>query len=181
MSDNERPRPQFGEYATPEAQRDAIKVPLDHAESIPVQSHESASTHITVQDAPPQQKRASNGDRFATVILLGIGLVTVLMTIPALLNLPEAIASAYSQLGVGTFSSDDLALSLGWGALLTEVVLWIVALWLSLRVLRRGKMAWWIPLVLGVIANIVVVAAITIAMMADPAFMEYVNQMSVAG
>lgn len=178
MSDDERPRPQFGEYATPEAQRDAIKVPLDHNEDIPVQSHVSPSSHITVQDAPQAHPRASSGDRVATIALLGIGLITIFMTIPALVNLPEAMGPAFIQLGIGTFTATEFALTLGWGALITESVLLILAGWLSLRALRRGKLAWWIPLVFGVIANIVVFAAIAIAMTADPAFMEYVNQMS---
>ena len=37
MSDTPRPRPQFGEYATPDEQKKAIKVPLDDVESVPVE------------------------------------------------------------------------------------------------------------------------------------------------
>ena len=187
MADNERARPQFGEYATPDQQRDAIKVPLDDHESIPVESHVSPSSHISVQGTPHTHAQAagapkpSAGDRFATVVLLGIGLITVLMTIPALTNLPPAIASAFTQLDVGAFTSDALARSLGVGALITEIVLWVVAFWLSTRALRRGKRAWWIPVVFGVVANIVVFGAIAIAMTADPAFSEYVNKMSSGG
>lgn len=208
MTDPQRPRPQFGEYATPEAQRNAIKVPLDDVESVPVQSQESPSSHITVQgvqrpdtsrqnagssDAAPRgagrddirlkeggRVVPSAGDRFATIALLGLGLITAFMTLPALMNLPAAIGPAFTQLGIGDFTTDDLAFSLGWGALITQVVVWGLALWLSVRTLRRGKLAWWIPLVAGVIANIVVIAAIAVAMSADPAFMEYVNQMSAA-
>jgi hypothetical protein len=183
MADNERPRPQFGEYATPDQQRDAIKVPLSDHEDIPVESHVSPTSHISVQGAQPSAvpatgKRPSTGDRFATTVLLGIGLITVLMTIPALTNLPAAIAPAFIQLDVGTFTADELARSLGWGALVAEVALWIIAFWLSTRALRRGKLAWWIPLVFGVIANIVVFACIAIAMSSDPAFTEYLNRMS---
>jgi hypothetical protein len=187
MADNERPRPQFGEYATPDQQRDAIKVPLSDHESIPVESQVSPTSHISVQGASRAepsaigtQVRPSAGDRFATVLLLAIGLITVLMTIPALSNLPAAIAPTFVQLGVGTFTADDFARSMGWGALIAEIVLWVLALVLSLRALRRGKRAWWIPLVFGVLANIVVFAAIAIAMTADPAFTDYVNRMSSA-
>jgi hypothetical protein len=179
MADNERPRPQFGEYATPDQQRDAIKVPLSDHESIPVESQVSPTSHISVQGPP--QKAPSAGDRFATVVLLGIGLITVLMTIPALTDLPTAISSAFTQLDVGKFTADELARSLGWGALIAESVLWLVAFWLSTRALRRGKRAWWIPLVFGVLANIVVFAIIAVAMTSDPAFTEYVNRMGSAG
>ncbi|GGE84644.1 DUF6264 family protein [Mycetocola zhadangensis] len=187
MAENERQRPQFGEYATPDQQRDAIKVPLDDHESIPVESHVSPTSHISVQGTPHTSAPAagaskpSAGDRFATIALLGIGLITVLMTIPALTNLPPAITSAFAQLDVGEYTSDGLAHSLGVGALVTEIVLWIVAAWLSTRALRKGKRAWWIPVVFGVVANIVVFGAITVAMTVDPAFTEYVNRMSSGG
>lgn len=175
MSDTPRPRPQFGEYATPEEQKKAIKVPLDDTESVPVESQMSPTSHITMQ---PTARPAPNGNRFATVLLLGIGLVTVLLSMPALLDLPAATRSAFSQLGVGEFTSDALATTMGWTALIIEVVLWGVALWLSLRALNRGKVAWWIPLVFGVIANIAVFVCVAVAMAGDPSFAEYVNRTS---
>lgn len=184
MDEDKRPRPQFGEYATPDQQRDAIKVPLSDHESVPVESHVSPTSHISVQGTPHakpvsgDRATPSAGNRFATVALLGIGLVTVLLTVPALLDLPAAIAPAFTQLGVGNFTANELARTMGWGALVAEIVLWVLALWLSLRALRQGKLAWWIPLVFGVIANVVVFAAIAIAMTADPAFTEYVNRMN---
>ncbi|MBG6239313.1 hypothetical protein IWX78_002292 [Mycetocola sp. CAN_C7] len=176
MSD-QRPRPQFGEYATPEEQQKAIKVPLDDAESVPVESQVSPSSHISVQ-TPPQQKAAPGGNRFATVLLLGIGLVTILVSLSALADLPTAIDSAFSQLGVGDFTAVSLAATMGWTAIILEVALWGFALWLSLRALKRGKAAWWIPLVFGVVANLVVFVCVAIAMAGDPSFMEYVNRTS---
>ena len=177
MTDTPRPRPQFGEYATPEEQKKAIKVPLDDVESIPVESQVSPTSHISVQ-TPAPVKAAPGGNRFATVLLLGIGLVTILLSLSALVDLPDAISSAFAQMGVGNFTSVALAQTMGWTAILIEVVLWGVALWLSLRALGRGKVAWWIPLVFGVIANIAVFACVAIAMGGDPAFMEYVSRTS---
>ena len=175
MSDTPRPRPQFGEYATPDEQRKAIKVPLDDVEAMPVESQVSPTSHISVQT--PAAKPPS-GNRFATVLLLGIGLVTILLSLSALIDLPDAISSTFSQLEVGEFTSTALAATMGWTAIVIEVVLWGLALWLSLRALGRGKTAWWIPLVFGVIANVAVFACIGIAMAGDPAFAEYVNRMS---
>lgn len=175
MSDTSRPRPQFGEYATPEEQKKAIKVPLDHTESVPVESQVSPTSHISVQTPA---RTAPGGNRFATVLLLGIGLVTVLLSMPALLDLPAAIRSTFAQLEVGEFTSVALATTMGWTALIIEVVLWGVALWLSVRALNRGRVAWWIPLVFGVIANIAVFVCVAVAMAGDPSFAEYVNRTS---
>jgi hypothetical protein len=175
MTDTPRPRPQFGEYATPEEQKRAIKVPLDHAESIPVESQVSPTSHISVQTPA---RPAPGGDRFATVLLLGIGLATILLSAPALIDLPDAMRSYFSQLEIGKFTSDALATTMGWTALVLEVVLWGLALWLSMRALSRGKVAWWIPLVFGVIANIAVFVCVAVAMAGDPSFAEYVNRTS---
>lgn len=177
MSDTSRPRPQFGEYATPEEQKKAIKVPLDDAESIPIESQMSTTSHISVTTGAPP-RTAPTGNRFATILLLGIGLVTILLSLSALVDLPDAIRSAFTQLDVGEFTSTALAATMGWTAIVVEVVLWGLALWLSLRALNRGKTAWWIPLVFGVIANVAVFACVAIAMAGDPAFAEYVNRMS---
>jgi hypothetical protein len=180
VSDTQRPRPQFGEYATPEEQRKAIKVPLDDTESMPVESQESPTSHISVQGGPTAHvpaKRATP-DRLATMILLGIGLVTILLSMPALIDLPKSIDTAFEQLDLGNYTSTALGSALGWTALVVSVALWGVALWLSLRALRRGRVAWWIPLVFGVVANIAVFACIAFAMAGDPAFTDYVNRVS---
>ncbi|WP_411721558.1 DUF6264 family protein [Mycetocola sp.] len=180
MSDIQRPRPQFGEYATPEEQQKAIKVPLDDSESMPVASQESPSSHISVQGGRTAQvpaKRAT-ADRVATMMLLGIGLMTILLSLPALIDLPKSIDTAFAQLDLGDYTSTALGSALGWTALLISAALWGFALWLSLRALRRGRIAWWIPLVFGVIGNIAVFACIAFAMAGDPAFSDYVNRVN---
>jgi multisubunit Na+/H+ antiporter MnhC subunit len=180
VSDMQRPRPQFGEYATPEQQRKAIKVPLDDTESMPVESQQSPTSHISVQGGPTPEapsKRATT-DRLATMILLGIGLMTILLSVPALLDLPKSIDTAFAQLDLGNYTSTALGSALGWTALVISVALWGFALWLSLRALRLGRVAWWIPLVFGVIANIAVFACIAFAMAGDPAFTDYVNRVN---
>ncbi|MET4638995.1 DUF6264 family protein [Mycetocola sp. 2940] len=180
MSDAQRPRPQFGEYATPEEQKKAIKVPLDDTESMPVASKESPTSHISVQGSPRTQAvpAGPSGDRVATMTLLGIGLLTILLSMSALVDLPTAIDTAFAQLGLEDYTSFALGSALGWTALILAVALWVAALWLSMRALRRGRKAWWIPLVFGVLGNVVVFACVAFAMVGDPAFTEYMNQMN---
>ncbi|SFN97587.1 DUF6264 family protein [Mycetocola miduiensis] len=179
MSDAPRPRPEFGEYATPEEQRKAIKVPLDDAESVPVESQQSPTSHITVQGGPTSKAPVGRAtDRLATMSLLGIGLLTILLTLPALINLPNSINTAFAQLELGNYTSTALGSTLGWTALAISLVLWGLAAWLSFRALGKGRVAWWIPLVFGVVANIAVFICIAIAMAGDPAFSEYVNRAS---
>jgi hypothetical protein len=180
VSDVPRPRPEFGEYATPEEQRKAIKVPLDDAEPVPVESQQSPTSHISVQGGPTSQAatRRATPDRLATMILLGIGLVTILLSLPALMDLPKSIDTAFAQLDLGNYTSTALGSALGWSALVISLALWGLAAWLSFRALGKGRVAWWIPLVFGVIANIAVFVCIAFAMAGDPAFTDYLNRAS---
>jgi hypothetical protein len=192
-----RPRPQFGEYATPEEQRASIAEPIDaqRAEELgvapvvpadhgPAQPTLREQTRHTTDAAPvttpapsagQATRRPVTGDRLATSILLGLGLVSFIVMMPGLLDLPGLIRPALVQMGVSGYSSDGLASAMGVLALGLQIALWVGAIILSGRSLRAGRLTFWIPLVAGVAANIVVVICIAIAMGADPAFMEYVR------
>jgi hypothetical protein len=194
MSDS-RPRPQFGEYASPEEQRARIAEPIDEqraeelgiapvvpVERQPRQQHEPTLREQTrepgvVQPGAPTvaAKRPVAGDRLATSILLGLGLVGLIVTMPGLLDLPGLIRPALVRMGVSGYSSDGLASAMGILALGLQIALWVGAIILSSRSLRAGRLTFWIPLVAGVAANLVVVICLAVAMGADPAFMEYVR------
>lgn len=194
MSDS-RPRPQFGEYASPEEQRARIAEPIDEqraeelgiapvvpVERQPRQQHEPTLREQTrepgvVQPRAPivAAKRPVAGDRLATSILLGLGLVGLIVTMPGLLDLPGLIRPALVRMGVSGYSSDGLASAMGILALGLQIALWVGAIILSSRSLRAGRLTFWIPLVAGVAANLVVVICLAVAMGADPAFMEYVR------
>jgi hypothetical protein len=194
MSDS-RPRPQFGEYASPEEQRARIAEPIDEqraeelgiapvvpVERQPRQRHEPTLREQTrepgvVQPGAPTvaAKRPVAGDRLATSILLGLGLVGLIVTMPGLLDLPGLIRPALVRMGVSGYSSDGLASAMGILALGLQIALWVGAIILSSRSLRAGRLTFWIPLVAGVAANLVVVICLAVAMGADPAFMEYVR------
>jgi hypothetical protein len=205
MTDSTRPaRPQFGEYATPEEQRASIREPIDHqraeelgvAPVVPLTDHR---THDAVPERAPERapaptgsahpvnldpavpaagRRPASGDRTATFVLLGIGIFNIVITLPMLVDLPGALRPAFVQLGITGYSSDALAQMLGIIALMAQVVLWIVTLWLSTKSLRAGRTTFWIPLVAGVVANIVVLGCLMIAMLADPAVAAYFQTMA---
>lgn len=193
-----RPRPQFGEYASPEEQRARIAepideqraeelgiapvIPVDHRHTEPTLREQTRQTPAQGTSGAPQSpeeasggRRPVTGDRLATSLLLGLGLIGLIVTMPNLLDLPGLIRPALVQLGVSGYSSDSLASAMGVLALGLQIAIWIGAVLLSLRSLRAGRLTFWIPLVAGVAANIVVIVCLAIAMGADPAFMEYVR------
>ncbi|HXH36870.1 MAG TPA: DUF6264 family protein [Plantibacter sp.] len=193
-----RPRPQFGEYASPEEQRARIAEPVDEqraeelgiAPVVPIDAKPEPTLREQTRQAPqppapdgssspvalpPGGRRPVTGDRLATSILLGLGLIGLIVTMPNLLDLPGLIRPALVQLGVSGYSSDGLASAMGILALGLQIAIWIAAVLLSSRSLRAGRLTFWIPLVAGVVANIVVVICLAIAMGTDPAFIEFVR------
>ncbi|WP_437584535.1 DUF6264 family protein [Paramicrobacterium sp. CJ85] len=186
----ERPKPQYGEYATPEQQRAAIRQPAtDDNESVPIADDGRRTPEPARRDAPrpapatPDMiaESRSRGDRIATFVLLGVGLVSVLTTLPSMFELPDVMTQAYAQFGIGSYTNETFANAMGWVILISHIILWVMALMLSLRRLAAGKIAWWVPFVIGVIANIIYIVVIVIVMVNDPAFSDYVTHMSQTG
>lgn len=126
-------------------------------------------------DTDPVAEARRRTDRFSTYILLGVGLFSVLSTAPSLLQLPKMLTQAYGQFGMGEYTNTELATTIGWVILIVYAGLWVVALLLSLRRLAARKATWWVPFVIGVVANLVYLILLTVAMVNDPAFMQYVN------
>lgn len=120
---------------------------------------------------PPRR----SADRIATFVLIAIGLLNIVVTMPNLLDLAGAVRTVYVQFDISGYNSDQLAQILGITALLAQVILWVAALMLSSRALRAGKPAFWIPLVAGVVANVILIAAVSIAIASDPAFLAFVQ------
>lgn len=129
-------------------------------------------------DTDPIAEARRRTDRFSTYILLGVGLFSVLSTAPSLLQLPKMLTQAYGQFGMGEYTNTGLATTIGWAILIVYAGLWVVALLLSLRRLAARKTTWWVPFVIGVVANLVYIVLLTVAMVNDPAFMQYVTQMT---
>nr|WP_262927701.1 DUF6264 family protein [Microbacterium sp. NIBRBAC000506063] len=75
MSDT-RPRPQFGEYATPEQQRAAMGLPPETVAPAPALAPEPVAPSDGAASAPPKPRR--RWDRFLTFALLAYGLITVI-------------------------------------------------------------------------------------------------------
>jgi len=159
-----RPRPQYGEYApippaTPGPEVEAVTPdPVSPVEKPPV-------------DQPPV-KRFSR-DLIITSALLVIGVWDVVTGFSQYSDLPTLIQQAYDQLGVGQFTSTELALSMG--ALINggRVAILLLTIVLSLWRISKGKISFWIPLAGAVVAGIFVGVCSVIVMTSDPAFVAF--------
>lgn len=153
-------QPQYGAYATPEQQAKARGT--------------AASLEVVQPQlvAPVEVRPKRQVDRIVSMVLLAIGFVNITTSIPSWLNLPSTLQMVFDQVGIGTYTSTALAESLGILAIVVQAVIWIAALAVTISLMRRNRLSWWVPLAAGALALIAVMVILYIAMAGDPAVME---------
>lgn len=179
MSDPaERPRPQYGEYATPEEQRARIKQPdltrlLETGQDPDAQraAAPAASSPVAVKpaNAPAAVARGRFADRVATIALLVYGLVNVVTSIPSMIDYGSYVSTVLSLLGVDGELADPAA-GRPWGiaAALILAIGWLLTAYVSWRSLARGRITWWIPLVAGIVFTFITGVLLMVPIVSDP-------------
>lgn len=165
-----RPRPKFGEYATPEEQRARIQQPDAPAALSSGQAPDELPPRSPAPAPAAPRKRGRTIDRIATGVLLGYGLFIVLTSIPTVVDYSGFVSTFLSTLGVSASLADPAA-GRGW-AIAAALVLgigWLAAVALSLANLRAGRITFWIPLVAGVVCNLVSSTLLIIPLVSDHA------------
>lgn len=175
MSD-ERPRPQYGEYATPEEQRARIRQPdatfdLDAGKAPDAAPPAPAPTPA----AGPVARNPRAMDRVATIALLAIGLIDVLRSMPGYVDPNVLLAQVLGQFGIEGGLA-DAAGARAWGAAAAIVVVvgWFTTAAVSIWNLRAGRLSFWIPLVGGVVFMFIAGALILTPVFTDPALMQQI-------
>ena len=194
MSESEdRPRPQYGEYATPEEQRARIRqpdaspardsgLPGDAPPAAPGTPLPPGGYHPQPPVAPGYPvvseeavARKRTADRIITFALLAYGLFNVVTTLSALLDFPRLATTYFDLMGIsGTFTNVESGQLWGRIGFIILVAGYVLTVMISLRRLRAGKLTWWIPLVAGIVVQLVVGVCLAIPLVNDPAFQAYV-------
>ena len=226
MSD-ERPRPEYGEYSSPEEQLARMGEPADAAPAAAPPARDAALIPPALQppappapgslgplpllDQPPAglppfgarpfggagrpgayppapgvaaapPKRTAGAilaDRIVTVAFLAYGLVSVLTGIPQYLDLAGIANQSFAAAGIpGEFSNFAQGNTLGALAAFILAAGFALTAWVAVRKLRRGRAAWWVPLVGFVLTFIPIAICLAVALMGDPAFIDYVASQS---
>ena len=197
--DDPRPRPRYGEYATPEEQRAAIKSPEKNPHYAPPVPDEAPSALPPYQGAPGsnaapptggqgaqqhllQEQQAASGflrhpvDRVLTIALLVLGLYNVISAFTDRANLADELTQAYHTLGLtGDYTQTAMTQTVADAIAISFLVLWIVAAVLGTWTIARGRLAFWIPLSAGLLAAIVRAIGFVVLFVNDPTFMAYVQ------
>lgn len=171
-ADTSRPRPQYGEYATPEEQlrrsgRD-VPPPVVHTPS-PVPAPVPVPAAAPAPVARPM-------DRLIALALLAYGLWSVITSVLTFLDPSSLIASMMQMLGIsGTFSNYAQAKVWGVVAAILLIVGWVITAAWTLQRLRRGKRAWWVPLVGGAVFVTLSSLCMMVPFYSDPAVISYIQ------
>lgn len=180
----ERPRPQYGEYAPegwtwtpPVDERAAAAATASAAEA-----NAAAAAAASAMPAAAPRSGATGAhpvDRAWTIALLVVGVFGALYNSLTIFQLPatalESAKLSASMLGIegpSNFVAGPAVPALVFVGIALQLVLWFGALLWSRARLRAGRLAWWIPLVAGVAAFIVVVVVGMLVFASDPAFMQ---------
>ncbi len=181
VSDKKKDRPEYGEYATPQDQARAMGASYgpagtptaDHVEK-PEKGARSTScaTRKAAQDQSADdadEKHPRLWDAALTVAFLTLGVVIVITTIPQWADLFDFMNTAYAQLGYDPYTSRQLAESIGMSINLMQVVALTAAITLSVRALRAGRIAFYIPIAVGAVALVITFVLFLVATALDPA------------
>jgi hypothetical protein len=155
-------------YDTPASPPSAPLPPPTYGERVP---DYTAAPAYGQQTSLPPVKRRRTWDMVLTVILLVVGFFGMLIGLfyawafsdPVLLN------EAMGQGGLGGFNG-----TIGAGPAIiavSHIALYLVALGVSILLLVKNKIAFWVPLSAGVIAAFIFWGALVSILLSDPDFM----------
>lgn len=114
-----------------------------------------------------------------TIGLLAYGLVSVVLTGIAYLDLPSVMDQNMKLLGIeGEFTNYTQGRIWGTVAAIVLALGWCVTAAVSVRRLRRRRIAWWVPLVGAAVTMLLVSFCVAVPMMGDPAFVAFVDRMA---
>lgn len=174
-SRDERPRPQYGEYA-PEGW--SWQPPADERTSDPAPQMATPAPPPVAASADSRRDRPA--DRIVTILLLVIGVfgawtaIGSLQSLPAVL--PEALRQASEILGSGGEAFDYTPAPGVAGLILAgqiiQFVLLALVVWWSIARMRARRLAFWVPLVGGVLSVIALYAIMSAIIVSDPALVE---------
>ena len=174
-----RPRPRYGELA-PEGW--TWTPPQDeHVPAASVAASDAPTPARATRGPAQQPATAAPGtapawDRPFTVSLLVLGLLGAYITISVLDSLPQALAMLYSQADLGDYAVTESVTAIITAGSIGQAVVWLAAAVSSILLLLRRRRAFYVPLIGGVVAFVLLVAAVGVVLAGDPALLEYLSQ-----
>ena len=169
---DERPRPQYGEYATPAEVAEA-RGPLPAVEPAPAPVAQRPASDVPPRPtvARPSVRPVSRWDRPFTIALLAAGVVNVIGSISVYLDLARSLRTAFAQLGATGLKLDGPEIpAIGVAMVVADSVLIVAAIILAALLIRRGRRAIWVPIVAFAVHGIVINLLVLPVVLNDPGY-----------
>jgi hypothetical protein len=168
-----RPAPQYGEYATPEEVAALRGAGSDARVAAPHPPHVLPNPTPDPAVAGPQGSAWRRADRPITIALIAFGVLNLIQYAGALLDFEYFLE-------VATKDSFAERIDFGDAARIGGVVLFVLCLALVLisgliavMLLRRGRVAFWVPLVAGALSLVAWVVVLVAILMQTPGALDY--------
>ena len=193
-SDEERPRPQYGEYATPEEVAEARgPLPVEPTDPVsrlaaPISSPVSARAAKTgnrpapgLSSAPPPHgapvaaRHPRQANNLITVLLLVFGIWNTVTSIPSYLDLGAVLTQGLALAGYGTVNFGAAAHTAGIVLLVVSCLVLIAAVGVSLRLIRGGRRSIWVPVVAGALYLVATLVVMTVVVANTPALVDVLH------
>ena len=190
-----RPRPQYGEYATPQEQAKIIADSLPPVSALlappparpptarpptgggsghrPPDAATRVGANAPVRPATPRRTR--RWDLVLTAVFLGYASVNVIAQLVSRDTLATIVTQFFVAQGIGVYTPTALTTTLGNVFNIVTLALFVVTVLATTWMLRRGRVAFWVPIVGGVAATIVALVFVVILLQSDPMFTAHLN------
>ncbi|WP_370448547.1 DUF6264 family protein [Cryobacterium sp. TMT1-21] len=168
--EDSRPRPRYGELApegwswTPAPDERTLPAPAVAPEVVPAAGPGSPEKPA----GPFRGGKTPAWDRPVTLSLLVFGLLATIFFIGALSGLPDAFKILYEQRDLGTYTPDDAIPGLIVAGSIAEALIWLATAVGSILMTVRGKRAFYLPLIGGVVSFTVLIVIVSVALTTDP-------------
>jgi Family of unknown function (DUF6264) len=173
---DERPRPQFGEYA-PEGwtwQPPAGETTSDPAPQMPTPPA-PPPVRAPAAASARDQRPARPTDRAVTILLLVIGVLGAWLSVSVLQAMPQSMQLLHTQEGIEPYTPGPEIPGLILAGSIVQVVIWVVSATGSIALMRARRPSFWLPLVGGVVAAIALFVFTVIAITGDPVLLDHLT------
>ena len=179
MTDEPRPAPQYGEYATPEEvaklrgtqspPEPQTRAPEPVRRPAPLSTPRSAERPTSRSTARPIERPRRAWDVPLTVGLLALGFLLTVQSIEGFLNFGSTVAQSVAQAGLDLEFGQE-ADAAGIILLFIHFALLLTALGVSVALIRAHRLAFWVPLTAGALATLADIVTLFALMLANPAY-----------
>ncbi|CCE76140.1 DUF6264 family protein [Clavibacter nebraskensis] len=114
-------------------------------------------------------------DAAITVGLLAAGLVNVVGSIGANADPSLAIDQSYALFGGGTYEVTPQTSVIGIAVNVVNIVVFVLAAWISLELVKRRRIAFWVPIVGAIVATVITSVLVLTLIVQDPAFQQIMS------